>query len=68
MSRWEFRLFGLFPLLVVTRTELQYVEDEEESPAVGGGSCHNFTIASPWVDERYLPWEDEGRVFGFGAR
>lgn len=67
MRRFTLRVLG-FPVLSVDVTEFMYVdEDDAESPAVGGGSGHNFTIATPWVDERYLPWEDEDS-FGFGAR
>lgn len=69
MSRWEFRLFGLLPLLVVTRTELQYVEEEAESPTFGGGSAHNFERdyepLSPTAHHEW-EWEDKQRGFGFG--
>ena len=63
MTVYSLKLFGLFPLLVVTRTNYEIVE--EESPAIGGGSTHNFEMATPFVDERYLPWEDEDLHFGF---
>lgn len=64
MTSYTFKLFGLLPLLIVTRTHYEFV-DEEESPVIGGGSTHNFEMAEPFVDERYLPWEDEARKFGF---
>jgi hypothetical protein len=61
------KLFGLLPVLVVTRTELEFVSDEvEDAPRVGGGSAHNFTIAPEFVDERYLPWDEDRTGFGFG--
>ena len=64
MTVYSLKLFGLLPLLVVERTQYEFVE-EEESPAIGGGSTHNFEMATPFVDERYLPWEDEDLHFGF---
>jgi hypothetical protein len=64
MIVWVLRLFG-FPIL--TLEERHYVvedeEEEDETPAVGGGSAHNFTLATPYVDERYEPWEEDR--FGF---
>ena len=68
MRRFTLRLFGI-PVLSVDVDEFQYVDEEDvESPAVGGGSAHNFQLAEPWLDERYLPWEeDDSKHFGFGA-
>lgn len=63
MTRLTIRLLGI-PLLTFDLTQYEIVEEDEDSPAVGGGSGHNFTIAAPYVDERYLPW-DEDRTFGF---
>lgn len=65
MTRLTVRLFG-FPVLTFDLTRFEVFEDAEE-PAFGGGSGHNFTIAAPYVDERYLPWEED-RYFGFGDR
>ena len=65
MRRYTLRLFG-FPVLSVDLEDLEYVD--LDAPAVGGGSGHDFTLADPFVDERYLPWDDEDKVFGFGER
>jgi len=67
MKRFTLRVLGL-PVLSVDVSEFMYVDEEDvESPAVGGGSAHNFELAQQWVDERYLPWEEEDKGFGFGA-
>ena len=66
MTRLTVRVFGL-PVLSFDLNEYELVEEEdEECPTVGGGSAHNFTLAAPFVDERYLPWDDEdSAAFGF---
>lgn len=61
MRRVTLRVFGL-PVLSVDFVELEFVD--EDAPPFGGGSTHNFTLAEPFVDERYEPWEEEDR-FGF---
>ena len=66
MRSFTLRVLG-FPVLSVDVEEFSYVAEEDEERLVGGGSGHNFTIATPWVDERYLPWEEEGKAFGFGG-
>lgn len=69
VKRLTLRIFGI-PVLSLEVVDLVscYEEGEDEDdPAVGGGSSHNFTIATPWVDERYLPWEEEDKSFGFGG-
>lgn len=65
MSRWELKLFGLLPLLVVTRTEYEYVE---ESPAIGGGPSHNFERDyEPLSPTSHHEWEwEDKKGFGFG--
>lgn len=63
MIVWELKLFGKLPLLVVSRTNYELVE--EDAPTHGGGSAHNFELAEQFVDERYLPWEEDR--FGFHA-
>lgn len=63
MTRLTLRVLGI-PLVTFDLESYEIVE-EEESPAVGGGSAHDFTIATPFVDERYLPWEDDCKSFGF---
>jgi len=66
MRRFTLRVLGV-PVLSVDVAELMYVEEEDvESPAVGGGSAHNFQLAEPFVDERYLPWDEDS--FGFTRR
>lgn len=72
MFREEYKLFGILTVLVVQRTEYELVESEEsevaetESHEVGGGSAHNFTLAPEFVDQRYLPWEeDKKQAIGF---
>ena len=66
MRRLTLRLLGV-PVVSVDIEDLEYVD--EDAPAFGGGSAHDFTLADPFVDERYLPWDEEDsvRVFGFGA-
>ena len=70
MVRYTLKLFGLLPLLVVDRTTYEVVEeDEDESPAVGGGSAHNFERdfypLSPTSHHEW-EWEDKRKGFGFG--
>lgn len=68
MNVTVYKLFGLLPILVVTRTEYELVESDEsdasETPTHLGGSAHNFSLAEQFVDERYEPW-DEGKTIGF---
>lgn len=68
MVRYSLKLFGLLPLLVVERTMFELV-DEDESPAVGGGSAHNFERdfepLSPTSHHEW-EWEDKKKGFGFG--
>lgn len=68
MKRLTLRILGV-PVLSLDVVDLDcyYEEEDEDAPAVGGGSGHNFTIATPWIDERYLPWEEEDKTFGFGG-
>lgn len=65
MIVWVLRLFG-FPIFTVEQTHYQPLseEEDEDTPAVGGGSAHNFSLAAPYVDERYEPWEED-RTIGF---
>lgn len=67
MIAWELKLFGILPLLVVTRTNYELVE--EESPAFGGGFAHNFERdyepLSPTAHHGW-EWEDKKGRFGFG--
>jgi hypothetical protein len=66
VTRLTFRLFG-FPIFTFDLEQLVPVEEyeeDEDAPAVGGGSAHNFTLAAPYVDERYEPWEED-RTIGF---
>jgi hypothetical protein len=65
VTRFTLRVLG-FPILSVDMEQLELVYEDDES-SIGGGSGHNFTLAEPFVDERYLPWEDEDRA-GFGFR
>jgi hypothetical protein len=48
---------------VLAEAIAEYAEDQEE-PAMGGGSGHNFErdLAPVSPDDRYAPWEDR---FGF---
>ena len=64
MKRFTLRVCG-FPAVSLDIEDLEYVD--EDAPAFGGGSTHNFEMAEPFVDERFLPWEDEDK-FRFGAR
>lgn len=72
MVRYSLKLFGLLPLLVVERTIYVAVDEEyeDESPAVGGGSAHNFERdfdpLSPTSHHEW-EWEDRGKGFGFSA-
>ena len=67
MRSFTVKVLGL-PVFSVDVEEYAYVSEEDvDSSAVGGGSAHNFQLADEWVDERYLPWEDEGKAFGFQA-
>lgn len=63
MTRLTLRVLGI--PLVTFDLETYDIVEEEESPAVGGGSAHDFTIATPFVDERYLPWDEGLTKFGF---
>lgn len=61
------RLFGI-PIISFDLVHFDLVgegSDDEDAPAVGGGSGHNFTIATPFIDERYLPWDEDSAKFGF---
>lgn len=60
------RVFGV-PVLSLEIGNVEFFDEEVEYPAVGGGSAHDFTLAEAFVDERYLPWEDEAKSFGFGG-
>ena len=62
MRRYTLRLLG-FPVASIDIQQYEYVE--EDAPTHGGGSTHNFEMAEPFVDERYLPWEEDR--FGFHA-
>lgn len=64
MRRFTLRVLG-FPVVCLDIEHLVYVD--EDAPAVGGGSTHNFEMAEPFVDERFVPWEYEDS-FGFGVR
>lgn len=64
MTRFTVRIFGL-PVVTLDVNEYELVEEGEEAPAVGGGSAHDFTLALPFVDERYLPWDEDSTKFGF---
>lgn len=67
MIVWELKLFGLLPLLAVSRTNFEYV-DEEDAAHIEGGSAHNFERdfepLSPTAHHEW-EWEDKKR-FGFG--
>jgi len=67
MTRWTLRIFGI-PVLSLDAQLFEYVGDEDESPAVGGGSAHNFERdfepLSPTSHHEW-EWEDKKR-FGFG--
>ena len=69
MVRYTLRLFG-FPVLSLDTQRYEVVEeDEDESPAVGGGSAHNFERdfdpLSPTSHHEW-EWEDKRKGFGFG--
>jgi hypothetical protein len=67
--RLVFRLFGLFPILVIDGT-YEYAEQEDESdpPSFEGGSAHNFERdyfpLSPTAHHEW-EWEDKMKGFGF---
>ena len=67
MIVWELKLFGRLPLLALSRTRYELVE-EDESPAVGGGSTHDFERdldpLSPTADYEW-EWEEDKGGFGF---
>ena len=68
MIVWELKLFGLFPILAVSRTAFE-VEAEEDSARIEGGSAHNFERDFDPIkpEDRYnWEWEDKRREFGFG--
>lgn len=66
MIAWELKLFGKLPLLVVTRTAYEVVEEEDAS--FEAGSSHNFerdfNPLSPTSHHEW-EWEDKKRGFGF---
>lgn len=63
MVRFTLRLFGV-PVLSVDRVRFEFVE--EESPAVGGGSSHNFERdCDPLSPTSHHEWEWEEEGFGF---
>jgi hypothetical protein len=67
MTRLTFRLFG-FPIFSFDLQNFVLVEEveeeQEDAPThIEGGSAHNFTLAPQYVDERYMPWEEDR--FGF---
>lgn len=67
MTRWVLRVLGL-PVLSLDAIRYELEVEAAEEPAVGGGSTHDFTLAQPFVDERYEPWEeDRKKQFGFGG-
>lgn len=64
MIRWVLRVFGI-PIASLDTIHYEFeTEEEEDEPAIQGGSAHNFERAETFVDERYAPWED--KTFGFG--
>lgn len=61
--RYTFRLFG------VEIASLEVEEDAyevDEVHTIGGGASHNFSFSGEFVDERFLPWDDEAAVKRFG--
>jgi hypothetical protein len=66
VTRWTLRVLG-FPVLSLDLVQLEYVDQDEPTTDIGGGSAHNFTMATPYVDERYLPWDEDKAAFGFGG-
>lgn len=67
MVTYTFRVFGI-PVFTLERIQFA-LEDEDESPAVGGGSAHNFERdfdpLSPTSHHEW-EWEDKKKGFGFG--
>jgi len=65
--RYTLRILG-FPIVSLDTERFEYV-DEVESPAVGGGSAHNFERdfepLSPTSHHEW-EWEDKKKGFGFG--
>ena len=68
MRRYTLKVFGV-PVLQLDSVQLELVEEEEESPTVGGGSAHNFERdfdpLSPTAHHEW-EWEDKKKGFGFG--
>lgn len=66
MTRWTLRIFGI-PVLQLDTHHYELV-DEDESPAVGGGSAHNFERDyEPLSPTSHHEWEwEDRRGFGFG--
>lgn len=64
MIRRVFRFLGI-PIFSIDTIEYELEGDEEESSLeISGGSGGSFERAQEFVDERYLPW-DEDKGFGF---
>lgn len=65
MIIWELRLFGLLPLLVISRTD--YELEGENNDHIGGGSAHNFERDfSPLSPTSHHEWEwEDKKGFGF---
>lgn len=67
MIIWELKLFGLLPLLALSRTLFEVAEEEDGSARIEGGSAHNFERDFDPIapEDRYnYEWEDK-RGFGF---
>ena len=66
MTRYTLRVFGI-PVLSLDTQQFDY--GDEESPAFGGGSTHNFDRdfdpLSPTAHHEW-EWEDNKKGFGFG--
>lgn len=58
--RLEVRFFG-FPVFSVELKEFN-----REDYSIGGGATHDFAIAEQFVDERFLPWDDDEAVVKLG--
>lgn len=65
MIRYVLRFRGL-PIFTVDTIHYELIEEDEESPAIGGGSAHNFERDTDPLspDDRY-DWPWEGKGFGF---
>lgn len=62
MMRWVFRFLG-FEIFSVDTIEYALIDEDEESPAIGGGSAHNFERdGSPLDALGEEPWDN---YFGF---